>query len=110
MQKKIMRKAIDCAIAVFDLKDDGGEYSHCIWELWKRGGRMDLFPAHVLALLRLVVLVQMSSCVVERVFSHLSVICEKCKDNLVEDTTEIRSFLQCNGDLNDLMRDINKNP
>jgi hypothetical protein len=82
-----------------DWKKDEGEYAHRIWEWWIP--RVKEFPCHALAL-RLVVLAQMSSCSVERVFSRLKVIRERCGDNLYEDMLEIRLFLQCNGDLNDL--------
>jgi len=46
-----------------------------------------------------VVLSQLSSCSVERVFSRLQLINERCGDNLFEDMLEIRLFMQCNGDL-----------
>ena len=82
-----------------DWKKDAGEYAHRIWEWWIP--RVKEFPCHALAL-RLVVLAQMSSCSVERVFSRLKFIRERCGDNLYEDMLEIRLFLQCNGDLNDL--------
>ena len=61
---------------------------------------------HYLAL-RLVVLIQLSSCSVERVFSRLKHIRDVVGDNMnmLEDIWEIRLLLQCNGELDDF-RDI----
>ena len=53
--------------------EDAGEYSERIWQWWK--ARRHIFPYHALAL-RLVVLAQLSSCSVERVFSKLKIIRE----------------------------------
>ena len=86
-----------------DWKKDAGEYAHRIWEWWIP--RVDQFPCHALAL-RLVVLTQMSSCSVECVFSRLQLISERCQHNLYEDMTEIRLFLQCNGDLDELYESL----
>ena len=82
-----------------DWKEDAGEYARRIWEWWRI--RVQQFPCHALAI-RLVVLSQLSSCSVERVFSRLSLIRERCGENLYEDMTEIRLFMQCNGNLDDL--------
>ena len=82
-----------------DWKNDAGEYAHRIWKWWTT--RVRHFPCHALAL-RLVVLTQMSSCSVERVFSRLQLIQERCGNKLYEDMTEVRLFLQCNGDLDEL--------
>ena len=49
--------------------------------------------------LRVVVLTQLSSCAVERVFSQLNLIREQCGDNMIEDMIQIRMFERCNGDL-----------
>ena len=53
---------------VLDWKDDSGEYATRIWKWWK--GRRDKFKVHGLVL-RLIVLTQLSSCNIERVFSQL---------------------------------------
>ena len=82
-----------------DWKNDAGEYARRIWEWWRT--RVDEFPCHAFAI-RLVVLSQLSSCSVERVFSRLSLIRERCSDSSFEDMTEIRLFMQCNGNLEDL--------
>ena len=47
----------------------------------------------------LVVLTQISSCYVERVFSQLKLVRDACGDNMLEDMVEIRMFCRCNGDL-----------
>ena len=52
--------------------------------------------------LRLVVLAQLSSCSVERVFSKLEKIRQVTGDNLKEDMCEVRLLLQCNGDLDEM--------
>ena len=83
----------------FDFRDDAGEYSQRIFAWWKP--RRDDFPYFALAL-RLIVLAQLSSCSVERVFSKLEQIHHVCGENLYEDMTEVRLFLQCNGDLSAL--------
>jgi hypothetical protein len=67
LQNRIRRKKLDDD-AVLNWTDDAGEYSERIWQWWK--ARRHEFPAHALAL-RLVVLAQLSSCSVERVFSKL---------------------------------------
>ncbi len=82
-----------------DWKKDAGEYAHRIWEWWIP--RVNEFQCHALAL-RLAVLAQMSSCSAEHIFSCLKLIHDRCSDRLYEDMLEIRLFLQCNGDLNDL--------
>ena len=89
-----------------DWKEDDGEYACRIWEWWQP--RVKEFPCFALAL-RLVVLTQLSSCSVERVFSHLSLVIQDiCGDGMLEDALEMRLFLQCNGDLHELMSDIQK--
>ena len=83
-----------------DWKQDAGEYAQHIWHWLKR--RKDKFPYHGLAI-RLIVLAQLSSCSVERVFSKLERIRQHTGDNLKEDMCEVRLLLQCNGDLLDDM-------
>ena len=94
LQKRIKKKKRSAE--TFDFRDDAGEYSERIFAWMKP--RRQKFPYHALAL-RLVVLTQLSSCSVERVFSKLEGIHHVCGDNLFEDMTEVRLFLQCNGDL-----------
>ena len=84
---------------------DDGEYACRIWEWWR--SRMTKFPCFGLAL-RLAVLCQLSSCSVERVFSHLNLIQNICGGGLLEDHLEMRLFLQCNGDLHKFMADIQR--
>ena len=62
---------------------------------------------HALAL-RLVVLTQLSSCSVERVFSSKLENIRICGENLFDDMTEIRLFLQCNGDMRELLDSLKK--
>ena len=52
-------------------------------------------------------LTQLSSCFVNRVFSRLSVIEDVC-GGILEHILEMRLFLQCNGDLHELMSAIQK--
>ena len=49
--------------------------------------------------IRLIVLTQVSSCAIERVFSQLNLIREACGDNMLEDMLEIRMFERNNGDI-----------
>ena len=49
--------------------------------------------------LRLVVLSQVSSCSVERVFLQLKLMRDTCGDNMLEDMVEVRMFCQCDGRL-----------
>ena len=66
----------------------------------------DKYPFHGLAIC-LVVLAQLSSCSVERVFSALDRIRRVTGENIKADMMEIlRLMLQCNGDLDDLFNDL----
>jgi hypothetical protein len=56
------------------------------------------FPSFSLAL-RLVALIQVSSCDVERVFSQLKNVVESTGTNMYEDMLEVRMFARCNGDM-----------
>jgi hypothetical protein len=84
--------------------DDPGEKANRIWQYWRitflHSPRK--FPSFQLAL-RLVVLSQLSSCAVERVFSRLKMVRETCKDSLLEDMLENRILLQCNGDISEIV-------
>ena len=104
MQRRIKRKKLnkDC---VLDWKLDDGEYACGIWEWWR--ARITDFPCFALAL-RLMVLSQLSSCSVERVFSRLKRIQDVCGGGMYEDVLELRLFIQCNGDVQDILNDINK--
>ena len=98
LQKRMKRSNIQNKDDM-DWKKDPGEYARRIWEWWR--ARVEEFPYHALAR-RLIVLSQLSSCSVECVFSRLSLIHERCGDHMFEDMTEIRLFMQCNGNLEDL--------
>ena len=78
-----------------------------IWQWWKPATRRSKFPFHALAL-RLIVLTQLSSCSVERVFSKLEGIRKVCGEKLCDDMAEIRLFLRCNGDLEPLVNKLDK--
>ena len=82
-----------------DWKKKSGEYAYCIWEWWT--ARVKEFPCHDLAL-RLVFMSQLPSCSVERVLSCHKLICDRCDEALYEDMLEIRVFLQCNGNHEEL--------
>jgi len=84
---------------VLDWKDDPGERASIVWEWWKlRMIDNDDFKYFRHAL-RLVVLTQISSCSIERVFSQLKLVRDACGDNMLEDMVKIRMFCRCNGDL-----------
>ena len=88
---------------MIDWKLDDGEYACRIWEWWR--ARANDFPCFTLAL-RLVVLAQLSSCSVERVFSRLKFIQDVCSGGIYEDSLEMRLFIQCNGDVHEILNDI----
>ena len=104
MEKRVRRRQLD-RDTVLDCKLDDGEYACRIWEWWR--ARIVKFSFPGLAL-RLVVLRQLLSCSVERVFSRLKPIQEICGGGMLEDTLEMRLFSQCNGDVYELMSDIQK--
>ena len=58
--------------------------------------------------MRLVVLTQLSSCSVKRVFSRLKYIHDNFGENILENMHEIRLMLQCNGKLDNLYELIDK--
>jgi hypothetical protein len=84
---------------------DAGEYAEHIWQWWKP--RRKTFPVHRLVL-RLIVLAQLSSCSVEKVFSKLKSIRDRCGESMYDDMCEVRLFLQCNVDLDDLYAAISE--
>ena len=98
MQGKVKRKQLPAG-SNMEWRDDAGEYAQRIWQWWK--ARKDNYPFHGLAI-RLVVLAQLSSCSVERVFSKLERIRKATGENMKEDMCEIRLLLQCNGTLDDM--------
>ena len=104
MQKRIVRAKLPEG-TVLDWKDDSGEYATRIWKWWK--GRRHKFKVHALVL-RLIVLTQLSSCNVERVFSQLELIRQRCGEKMLDDLAELRIFLQCNGNLDDLYHEMKK--
>ena len=102
MQRRIKRKKLN-KDSVVDWKLDDGEYACRIWEWWR--ARITNFPCFALAL-RLVVLAQLSSCSVERVFSRLKLIQDICGGGMYEDMLEMRLFIQCNGDVHEILNDM----
>ena len=101
-----MRRAKRKRLSIEDITDDNwvndpGEKANKIWGWWK----MHVYEVENLRLLffaqalRVVVLTQLSSCAVERVFSQLNLIRKQCGDNIIEDMIQIRMFERCNGDL-----------
>ena len=82
-----------------------GEKATRIWEFWKSIVlNNDKFPAFSLAL-KLIVLIQVSSCAAERVFSQLKTVVERIGTSMHEDALEVRMFALCNGDLTELWMD-----
>ena len=95
LDRKIKRRRLDNGDNL-DWKNDPGERACQIWEWWKlRMLDNDEFQYFRKAL-RLVVLTQVSSCSVERVFSQLKIMRDACQDNMLEDMVEIRMFCRCN--------------
>jgi len=86
-----------------DWRKDPGEKARRIWEWWRPIVTEDSTssPAFSKAL-RLIALIQVSSCAVERVFSQLNMIVETCGCHMLEDMLEVRLFARCNGDLDEL--------
>jgi hypothetical protein len=64
---------------------------------WKEGEIES--PALVL---RLIVLMQLSSCSVERAFSQLELIRQRCGEKMFDDLAVLRKFLQSIGNVDDL--------
>ncbi len=70
-------------------KSDGAEVARRVWEWWKaKDGRFTYFKDAV----RLVVLVQVSSASIERVFSQLKKILESSQHEILHDILKIRMF------------------
>ena len=105
MKKRVKRKKLPKK-SVLDWKLDSVEYACRIWEWWRT--KKNNFPCFASSL-RLVVLAQLSSCFVERVFSRLKLIQDICGGGMFEDSLEMRLFIQCNGDVHEIMNDIEKN-
>jgi hypothetical protein len=69
--------------------DNGAKVARRVWERWKaKGGRFTYLKDAV----RLVVLVQVSSACVERVFLQLKRILESSQHEILHDILEIRMF------------------
>lgn len=81
-------------------KDDIGERGRRIYEWWKTAmeARANVIPRFYKAV-RLIVLSQVSSAAVERIFSQLTFIRRVVGDHIVGDMLELRAFLRCNNDL-----------
>ena len=75
--------------------DDPGEKARRIWEWWRI--HQEKFVYFKTAVLRLVVLVQVSSAPVEQVFSRLRLIVETSQQNTLHDAILLRLFVAING-------------
>ena len=84
---------------VLDWKNDAGEYAQRIRKWWKP--RKDKYPFHGVDIC-LIVIAQLSSCSVQRVFSNLEKIRKVTGENLKEEMCKIRLLLQVNGYLYEL--------
>ena len=97
MQKRKKRAAANADIVDEDWRKDAGELATRIWEWWRPiivdGGKFPYFSKA----LRLIGLIQVSSCAVERVFSALQRIRELCGDQMLEDMLEVRMHARING-------------
>ena len=69
--------------------DDTNEKAHRIWELWRAKAKRDNLQYFGMTA-RIVVLVQMSSASVERVFSQVKLIVNSIGENALEDNLETR--------------------
>ena len=100
-QKREKRRRLNDDTSAENWMDDAGEKACRIWEWWRvriyevPNPKLTYFALAV----RLVVLTQVSSCAIERVFSQLSIIQNVCGDNMLEDMTELRMFERNNGDI-----------
>jgi hypothetical protein len=103
LQKRMKR--YDIQLDDSSWRSDPGEMATRIWQWWRslQSTGAKEFPAFCYEV-RLVVLSQLSSCSVERVFSRLQHVRNCCSDSLYEDMLEIRMLSQCNGDLSTLHR------
>ena len=101
--RRIKRLGITDGNTETEWRKDAGEYAQKIWAWWKP--RKDKFPYHGLAV-RLLVLAQLSSCSVERVFSILEQTRRAAGDHLKEDMMELRLLLQVNGELDEMYNDL----
>jgi hypothetical protein len=80
-----------------DWKDDPGERARRIWLWWTP--RLETYQStfkHFAIVLRIIVLNQVSSAGVERVFSQLNYIVRVCGSSMLEDTAAMRLMLRCN--------------
>ena len=84
-----------------DWRKDAGEKAKRIWEWWKPIVIDDSNFSFFSLALRLIALIQVSSCAVERVFSQMKCVIDVC-GNVYEDTLEVRMFARCNGNLTPL--------
>ena len=102
MQKIIEGKKLDPNVRL-TWENDDAEYVCKIWE-WRRWSR-DNFTSCALEL-RLVVLSQISIYSVEQVFLRLKLVEDDVGENMKNDMLGLRMFLQCNGDLSELLEGI----
>ena len=100
LQKRIEKKKLPEGTTPDDnWKDDAGERACQTWEWWCHrvcNSRDFVFFAEAICL---VVLMQLSSCAVEQVFSQLKLMRDACGDNLKDDMLELQMFMCCNGEL-----------
>jgi hypothetical protein len=81
-------------------KEDPGERARRIWEWWRIRLNADKSSWKMFHhALRLIVLSQVSSAAVERVFSQLMYIIKTCGVSMLEDTVEMRAMIRCNDGL-----------
>ena len=76
-------------------KEDEAEVARRVWEWWKVHAKE--LP-NLAICVRLVVLVQVSSASVERVFSQLKYIVDTCQQNTLHDALLLRLFSRVNKD------------
>jgi hypothetical protein len=83
-------------------KDDPGERARRIWLWWIPRFEVEKSKLFHFALaLRIIVLQQVSSAGVERVFSQLNYIVRICGTSMIEETLEMRLMHRCNQGLED---------
>jgi hypothetical protein len=81
--------------ALTSWKEDISERARRIWEFWRMKGDSDKLPSFAKAA-RLVVLVQVSSASVERVFSQVKLLFDTIKEKGLQDNIEVRLYERLN--------------
>ena len=78
-----------------DWKKDPGQYARRIYEWWSSNYKCNYKNiSSFIVSLRLIVLIQPSSCSIERVFSQLQYIHRACGNHILKSTLEMRTMMR----------------